>query len=287
MGGKMSTKEYQPEELKRMQETLLEIYKDIFSICKKYGIQCFACAGTELGTIRHQGFIPWDDDMDIGMLREDFDMFLKISQREYSEKYTPVYMNPKTDFPCDTIEFTKNGTTFFQEGWKKSKLFHRGISVDIFPYDYISDDPKIQKKHIRHVWVWNKLYMLRCIPCPTVPFKGIIKKIVLFACQIIHLMLKFLHISRNRIFKKYTKWALKYNEQKTNTLICYADAYPRKMMVSTKELFPLKKHNFCGEIIYTSNDYDSVLKRLYGDYMKLPPKEDRKNHFPTILDFGD
>ena len=78
---------YDPEVLKRVQETELEILKDFIDLCDRHDIDYFGVGGTAIGAVRHQGFIPWDDDIDIGFLRKDYDRFLALAKEELSDKY--------------------------------------------------------------------------------------------------------------------------------------------------------------------------------------------------------
>ena len=131
--------QYEPEVLRRLQLVLLDMLKDIDSVCRENGIEYFLDAGTCLGAIRHDGFIPWDDDVDLGMRRADYERFLEIAPAALGEGY--VVAHPKSD---------KRVAGMFAKVWRKGTVFStretveaglpQGIFVDIFPYDGVHAD---------------------------------------------------------------------------------------------------------------------------------------------------
>ena len=95
----MLYKEYDSNVLRKLQKAEVEILKDFDILCEKHNIDYFVCGGTALGGVRHQGFIPWDDDIDIGMTRDDYNLFLEVAQREYGDKYRIVNADTNPNFP--------------------------------------------------------------------------------------------------------------------------------------------------------------------------------------------
>lgn len=85
----MLYREYDPDVLKKLQKAEIEILKDFDALCDKYSIDYFVCGGTALGGVRHEGFIPWDDDIDIGMTRDDYERFLEVAETEYGWEGLP------------------------------------------------------------------------------------------------------------------------------------------------------------------------------------------------------
>ena len=107
-------KEYEPEILNKLHELQLEMLQDLQTICEKYNLQYFAVFGTALGAVRHKGFIPWDDDIDVGMLRKDYEVFIQVVEKEIGDKYQ--IMTPEVDkMLCYKISTKRNKVYFVFE----------------------------------------------------------------------------------------------------------------------------------------------------------------------------
>ena len=104
--------EYEESTLKKLQGIQLGILKDFIDVCKKYDLKYFLIFGTAIGAARHKGFIPWDDDIDIGMLRKDYDKFLEVAKYELNEKYTVMNGDICPSYPVMTSRVMKKGTEF-------------------------------------------------------------------------------------------------------------------------------------------------------------------------------
>ena len=124
-----------PEKMKRVFAVLLDLYLTFAEICDKYGLRYYANSGMLLGAIRHNGFIPWDDDLDVAMPREDYNAFMKIAPKELVFPY--FLRTPYTDEGCyySSIVIMNLSTTFVPKIFR-SKTFKMGIGMDIFPLDY-------------------------------------------------------------------------------------------------------------------------------------------------------
>lgn len=121
--------------LRRLQLAELEILNEFVRVCEKRSLRYYLVGGTLLGAVRHKGFIPWDDDIDVAMPREDYDKFAEISQAELSADY--FYQSPETDpnYFLTYAKLRKNGTEVYEERFKNA-AFHKGIFIDIFPLDF-------------------------------------------------------------------------------------------------------------------------------------------------------
>ena len=124
--------------MKKVHKVQLEMALEVKRICQNNNIKYFIIAGTLLGSVRHGGFIPWDDDLDIGMLREDYDRFIKIAQKEIGEEYFLQTWDTDSGFALPIAKIRKNGTKFIEQNSSKSEL-HNGIYIDIFPFDNVPD----------------------------------------------------------------------------------------------------------------------------------------------------
>lgn len=135
----MLYKEYDPQVLKKLQRAEIEILKDFDALCGRHGIEYFVCGGTSLGGVRHGGFIPWDDDIDLGMTREHYDKFLQVAEKEYGDKYKMINPEIDPDFPVMITKWYRTGTVFRNQETVDLGL-HIGIAIDLFCFDRVPDD---------------------------------------------------------------------------------------------------------------------------------------------------
>ncbi|MCR4592830.1 MAG: LicD family protein [Bacteroidaceae bacterium] len=133
---------YTPEELEKLQTALYQILSEIKRVCKKHGIRYFITGGTAIGAYFWEKILPWDDDVDVGMLRPDYEHFMSVAQEEFGDEY--FVQTPETDshVPFFFMKVRMNGTEFNEETFSHIKM-HQGIYVDIFPFDKV---PKSKRK---------------------------------------------------------------------------------------------------------------------------------------------
>ena len=140
------SKMYDPEILRRLQLCELSILKDFIKVCEENGLSYFGLAGTGIGALRHGGFIPWDDDIDVGMPRADYNKAMEIFQRDYADKYTVVNAERYDDFPVMNTHIIINDSKFLTEEDKRGN-YPTGIFLDVFPMDKTAPTEKKRKKH--------------------------------------------------------------------------------------------------------------------------------------------
>lgn len=250
---KLSLDEYRKIEL----EVLIKIDK----ICRDNNIKYFLYAGTLLGAIRHKGFIPWDDDIDICLLREDYNKLAKIIQSgNYGINFIRIEENNDTIYPygkvCDT-------TTIIEEkNFKQVKNY--GVFVDVFPFDYLPDDKKeqemIKKKYLRRMRAIT--HASRTGYEKTNSIKTNIQRAAAFN------ILKFKNSSK--MVKKFNNDLVKLNREKSNYVgIAWVKALPAEEYLESSEVL------FEGRKFMAPKNPKRILKILFGDYEKLPPKNDR------------
>ena len=280
-------KEYDEKTLKRVQMTELEILHDFVQLCDKANLTYFGIAGTGIGALRHNGFIPWDDDIDIAMPREDFDKFVYIAKKEYSDKYLILNGLEFENYPLLTTRWVMKDTEFVEYPLKNIDC-PLGIFLDIYPLDKIPDDAKLFKKQARKAFFYSKLLILRSIPFPVVGFSGIKKKIVHMICACIHLFLCVFRIQKKWLYKKCLEISTMYNYMDSTSrldFLCDTTAYLNIHEIA--DIYPLKKIKFEDIDLNFPNRIEKNLTLAYGDYMKLPPIEKRKNHLPYKLKFKE
>lgn len=281
---------YEPEVLRRLQNTQKEILKRVDAICEKYGIDYFVVFGTAIGTIRHKGFIPWDDDIDIGMLREDYERLKQVPAEEWGD-YT---LSDSTDRMKQHVliypQVYRNGTVFETEHHatydKKDPSETLPIWIDIFIYDYVKSpedaERKIKKAHFTRKMFYYAKYGTRVIK--TDPFSH---KLACFFKNLCHVFLNLRKDPDVRLYRKYVKLL---KSEKTDYITTFDTSVPKEIIRSVMpvaDFFPTVRVPFEDITVRISNHYDEMLRKIYGDYMVMPPEEKRVNHPPRILDFGD
>jgi lipopolysaccharide cholinephosphotransferase len=273
---------------KKLQETEKEIYKDFQALCKKHNIPFFASGGTAIGAIRHQGFIPWDDDIDICLLREDYNKVIYYIRKELSDKYEVYDCKSKDGYVLVFSKICKKGTKI-QEDTYADTNYTTGVFVDLFAYDRTSRNPKLRRKQIRDTWLWARLMVLSVYKHPRFPdnLNGIKLKAAKGICILVHYGLKILHLNKNFFYKKYLKAALRYKDSKEELYTDFSYIAPEKLLCTHKMIFPLKEVKFEDCTISILNNADKYLKSQFGDYLTLPPINQRKTHNPKYVDFGD
>lgn len=262
--------------LRKLQLTELEILKIVDKICRENDINYFLIGGTLLGAVRHKGFIPWDDDIDIGMLRKDYEKFTKIciQEKALGKEYYLHCDESDSDYFIPFMKIKKNNTTFMEETIEHVNT-HHGIFLDIFPYDNVpkkkSFIQKLQAVIVKSIhdaiYVKYNVYKLKTRK----------KKVFVW----------FLTLFSARKLKKFNKFlSTIYNKKNTEYIVCLpgSSGCVNETLLKSK-VFPLKKIVFEGEKFFCIRDDKYYLQQLYGNYMKLPPLEARKTHKPKIIDF--
>lgn len=255
--------------IREVQLMELEILKEVDRICKKNNIEYFLDGGTALGAVRHKGFIPWDDDIDIGMNRKNYEKFLKIVKKELKEEYFLQNIETEKECPYLYTKIRKNNTLYMSWACRNLKI-HQGIYVDIFPYDYCSDNKKIIKKYK----FFNKIFTYKTIPDRTKLPEKTLRWIVgsIFRRLLYYILFLFpKQILLNRIQKIVNNLKL----EKGDYLISLTQ---ESILFKKEEIEPLNYVEFEKIIFPIPNNIDKYLTKLYGNYMELPPLEKRKGH---------
>lgn len=274
-----------PKELAKVQELSKKLLIEFDRVCKKINTPYVAWAGTALGAVRHQGFIPWDDDVDVAMLREDYERFIVEAPAVIGDEFEIVNMRNEPNFVSMVTYLTLKDTVFIPSFFDGCK-YKKPLSIDIDPLDNLPDSEEAYKKQNRRSWIWGRLIFLSAGPKPYLPFGGFKKKLVNAACALAVFGMKVLRLTPVRLQKKWDAAVTEYDDTKTKYVADYADRNPYKWRATPDELFPALEMPFEDTTIMVPKEYDVILKRNYGNYMELPPVEQRKNHRPSQLDFG-
>lgn len=262
------------EVLRRLQLTLVEILDEIVRICESNNLRYYLVGGTLLGAIRHKGFIPWDDDLDIAMPRQDYERFCELCKTQLDSKY--FLHNAQTDDKYWLIfgKIRKKGTEINEKSIKNIDT-EKGIYVDIFPLDNAPVERKRTRTKIIKI-ISNVIYFKSGIEL------NYSRKQKLIAHMLAPLSIKFL----NRIQLKL----MTLDENKNYPYyINYGSNYDTLKQTIPKDKYePYKLAEFENKQYRVPNDTDYVLRRIYNDYMELPPVEKRVfRHKPEYIDFGE
>lgn len=260
--------------MNKFQEVLLEIALEVDRICKKHDIKYFLDSGTALGAVRHQGFIPWDDDLDIGMLREDYEKFLQVAQDELGDKYFLQTVDTDKYYNNFFAKIRKNDTEAIEPAIRKSKM-HKGIWIDIFPFDYISREKVMER--LKQVNELQYLYDCMLLPHPYAkPELSLeyVKKYLKHKLKRLIWPIKYGKENiKDQIFNNINK---KY-EDEDQVIVCYP--YINPIIYFEKDIFAsVKDIEFEGEKFKILDKVDKYLEQVYGDYMTIPDVEDQQTH---------
>lgn len=275
---------YSDAELRRIQRIESDALQCVIGICEKLNIEYFLIGGTALGAVRHGGFIPWDDDIDIGMTRENYVRFLKEAPQHLPANYHLQTPYEKLENPYFYSKVRIDGTKFV-EYCNRNLDIHHGVYVDVFPFDEVPDDEIKNKKQFNSVQRWIKMFVLRQSPDVSTPPSNEKERVKAQIRKIFHLALQWVPYSY--LVQKIDHTMTQYNGTGQSALACLNFPVRKTEYVLRKDLYPLRKNAF-GEIIANiPGNYDQYLKNHYGDYMKLPPEEKRFGHKPYLVDLGN
>ena len=282
----MLYKEYEPEVLKKLQAVETEILADFNTLCEENGIDYFAVGGTLIGTVRHKGFIPWDDDIDLGMTRKNYDKFLQIGDNAFNGKYRTINYEIDNKFAGMFTKWYKAGTVFRDKDAMVTGCV-AGIPLDIFCFENVPEDEPKRRKQGRWAWIWGKIFILRNISRPTIYAEGLKVKIVTGISMICNGALRLFRISPSSLYEKAQRVAKKYNNIETSYVSYLFDPTPHLSVMKREDLEPTKWAEFENIKIRIPNKAEKYLELRFGDdYMIIPPEDKRHNHPPMELDFG-
>ncbi len=276
---------YDDATLRRLQLVELEILKAVDAVCREHGIVYFLDSGTALGARRHAGFIPWDDDIDIGMPRDDYERFLRIAPEALGAAYLVV--SPETDDRLAGLfaKVWRCGTKFQTKETEEAGV-DQGIFIDVFPYDRVASDPKAAKKQLRDCLLWQSASYLYHSKAINVPHTGAVGAVESAGCRVVHGMAR-VATSPAAIQKRFAAAATSAREDSASiSLACMnytsSGTFPAEVLLPPAPIF-FEGHEFFGPA-----DMDGYLSRMFGgDWSELPPENERRNHAPEVLDFGE
>lgn len=257
------------DQFKKLKEIDLEILKEFIYICDKLHLKYYILGGTLLGAIRHKGFIPWDDDIDVGLLRADYEIFIDKAQDLMKDKYFLQTYKTDKEFPANFAKIRNSNTTFIESAIGHCKINH-GAFIDIFPLDYYPN--KISCFFI----LKKKLLTLRI----TYAYNN---KILKNKIKIARIISKFVYPSIVTAIQKREK--LYKSIENGSRIANYSGTWGKREIVPKEWYGEGAEVLFEGIKVMAPKEYDKWLTQVYGDYMTLPPVEKRKSHhFTDVID---
>lgn len=268
----MKPEDVKIEDIWAEEQSILDV---IDKVCRENNLKYSIAYGTLIGAIRHGGFIPWDDDIDVMMPREDYDKLKEIWADTAPEGFLLQNEDDYDDYVNNFAKIRKDHTTFLQFENEKARTYHKGFYVDIFPGDRKA--PGKIRNIIQQLLFAINLLFNRGYLSGTGGIIGFIERILL-------------KIVRKKNYRKISKWAgrrsRRWNKQKKNMYVFPATIracrifYPADMFDETVPIM------FNGKKYAAVKSIDTVLRVEYGDYMQLPPEENRVwKHHPILIDF--
>ena len=274
-------------DLKEFHAALFDILVEFDRICRNNNIKYSLAFGTLLGAVRHKGFIPWDDDVDVLMTRQEFDRFCIVCNKELGNDYFLQSKQTEDKYPYNLLRMRKNNTAMIYSEWKYSGI-HQGIYIDIYPYDNVPDNGFLR--------IIQKAFLIIMAPLRISRNEVIFKsggkkkmhKLVFIAKNSLYLVCKMFP---RKLIDKIEDWVIRLfnsTECKQKGLICEGGMlmYPDSSikLIDTNILNEYTTIEFEGRKFMCIKEYKTLLSLWYGDYMKLPPIEQRTMfHNPEIF----
>lgn len=253
-------------QVRELQAIGLDILKELSRICQKNNIDFYMAEGSLLGAVRHNGFIPWDDDVDVAMLREDYDRFIAIASCELSDNYVLQHHSTMDNYwlPFAKIRL-KTDSTKYRQAHVAHLTEYNGPFIDIFPLDTLPKKGGLSQRLNEVKIKFTRGMITRKLKCK--PHRDISGAIAYFCSKF---------YSVKKLHKKLDRLHTKMNRADNQWVVNWESAYG-----IARETFP--KESFSKVILTPFADtqmpvpqgYDTILKTTYGDYMTLPPVEEQ------------
>lgn len=254
--------------MKKIWAVELDLLSELLRVCKKYNITVCGFAGTLLGTVRHEGFIPWDDDMDVCLTREEYNKLLEVAPKEFKAPYFFQTALTDREFFCGYARLRNSNTTGFIK-WNDSPNYNNGIYIDIFVLDgYIKDKEKIKKLISDRTKVEKKIRWFMGNNQPSNFVKGLLYKAMGIFLQAT--------TSYEKLVKEYNSVIMRYNSSSEYvSLMTHNENFINKYWCKKTDILDTKSVKFEFITVPIPASYDEMLTHMYGDYMAFPPIEKR------------
>lgn len=262
--------------LRQAQLVMLRMLCIIDDICRRHELKYWLCSGTLLGAIRHKGFIPWDDDLDICMLREDYEKFLIVAQQELPDDMfvQTRELDPLYDYLPLPCKIRDKKSLITAEG-QENKKFNMGLFVDIFPMDRYHKKRSTFKKE--YLFKTSFYYLCKAVDCELNSKTSRLKQFVNYFNPVFRSLLK--------VYLRQIQPTINRNKNiGTDCFVGHGFDTPWRRFFDYADICPMKEAIFEGYSFMIPNNADAYLTELYGkDYMTPPPKDKQKLRHATLI----
>lgn len=278
--------------IKEIQDVNKQSLYKLDEICKKHGIQYWAAYGTLLGAIRHKGFIPWDDDLDVCMMRSDFEKLCNVPAEEWGEDFQ--FCSPSSDDEIHDMPFgrvyIRNSQiqcyrdVYFWKKWSDGKAWNTKLILDIFIFDFLPDDENLYKKvHSKLFPLLDKRYKFVKLK-PATNKTDIKSRIKCFAKTLYSRFMRTIYKKPwQRIDKIYSETVKSYPQGSRIGTYCTTDFTTYRY----DDVFPLEEAQFEEITVPIPHNWEQMLIDMYGDYMQFPPESERGHLDLVYCDLGN
>lgn len=263
-------------ELRRLQLVELENMRIFSELCDRHGLRYYLVGGTMLGAIRHHGFIPWDDDMDVGMPRPDYERFIEIARKDMPEGYSFLNYKHNKDYKRYFSRIVNNDVKVVNAS--NTKVIEENAWLDIFPFDGMPDCKLKQKLHFWHMTIIRFFYHASC-------FDELVNLNRPGRAWYLQMAIKFIsvthigsHMNTKKLMKRMERGLMKYPYDQCKYMISFFGSYMEKEIVDKKLLGKGTEYQFETLMLNGPEKYDEFLTHFYGDYMKPPKDADKDKH---------
>lgn len=261
--------EVTPKQMEELKNIELDIFRSFIEACEKLNLKYYVIGGTLLGAVRHKGFIPWDDDIDVGMPRKDYEKFIANGQKHLPEGLFVQTFDTDPEYPANFAKIRNSGTTFVEYSIKDRNINH-GVYIDIFPLDFYPE------KGERLFGIKKLLLTLRITDAFTPSNMKLKTKAVRCLTRVLFPNVIGAVKKRERLFKSVTEGKYIAN---------HCGAWGKKEIVPADWYGEGTSLMFEGIEVSAPLHYHNWLTQVYGDYMQLPPEEKRvPHHFVDVID---
>lgn len=274
---------YNSDILRRLHAGLMDVMREVIRVCDVAGIPYFIQGGTAIGAHFFDDIVPWDDDIDLGMTRENYERFLREAPALLAKDYHLQEFTTEPDTPFYFAKVRKCGTRFVESEWVGLPI-EDGIYIDIFPYDRIPDNRSLERKQRSHVRFW-----VNCFTAKSVWLwrwfgranNGVVMPKSLLSCAAIRLVTAFM--SKDQIYNRLHCELTRYNDTQASR---YNIVRMPKDMISVQAIENPERRKFGDMEVWAPSDLETYLRNHYGDIQKWLPEDKRLNHAPEQLSFG-
>lgn len=259
--------------MKKVWAVELDLLNEFVRVCNKYNIPFYMTGGTLLGAVRHQGMIPWDDDIDVMMFRKDYNKLCKIGKEEFLYPY--FFQTEDTDRGTvrGHIQLRNSETTgILKSEYDTGRRFNQGIFIDVFPLDNVPDDVSEREKHLKNMDKLRKRYRKKVYQ--TIYYKFRLRKNIFAMVRdlVVHMLYKVWPslscFDYEKLYKRFELLSQSYNHEETENVV----------LVPFYKENCVRKRSWFNDVVYIPFEfmllpapvgYDELLRKIYGDYHKF------------------